>query len=84
MMGALRAHLGNRAHPAGAHVSHVHGGGERDQGVVGADVGGRVLASNVLFARLEGQCVSAVFVMVQSSCPRGGPGCVSSALVSPP
>ena len=65
VMGALRAHVGDSAHAARAHVRHVHRGGESDQRVVGADVGGGVLATDVLLSRLQGQRVRAPLVVVE-------------------
>ena len=54
-VGPLEAHLCDVAQAVRTHVGQVDRGGQRAQGVVGADVGGRLLAPDVLLAGREGE-----------------------------
>ena len=61
----MRVHaLCNGAKSVRAVPGHVHAGDHREQHLRGADVGGGLLAANVLFARLQGQAVRGVAVRV--------------------
>ena len=61
---AACARSGDGAHSARTHVRHVRGGRERHQRMIGADVGCRVLAPDVLLTRLQRQRVGAPAVAV--------------------
>ena len=55
--GAAMDAAGDAAQPLGAVVHGVHGSNDRQQDLGGADVGGRLLATDVLLPRLQGKPV---------------------------
>ena len=63
-MGALDADLGHPAHPGSPHPGHVDGRRQGGQGVVCADVGGGLLAADVLLTCLQRQRVGTPAVVI--------------------
>src|ERR1700694_6175555 len=58
--------------PVGPHVGQVDGGGKGAEGVVGANVGGRLLAPDVLFAGLQGEDETAPALAVEGLSDQAG------------
>ena len=58
VVGLLQAQLGYLAQPLLAQVAEVDGGAQGDQGLAGADVGGGLLAPDVLLAGVQGEHVA--------------------------
>ena len=65
--------------PCAAQQAHVDGGAQRHQALVGADVRRRLLAADVLLARLQREHEAAPAVRGPRSRPRGARACAAPA-----
>ncbi len=63
-VGPLETDLGHLPQAVGAHIGHVDAGRQRAQRMVRTDVGGRLLAADVLLARGQGQVEAAATLFV--------------------